>query len=472
MISIQSTAILALALIIVALSRRARASVRHLVLEAAFVGLMCMPISVNSPVRIPVHVSLPVHVSMVQSAPPLPHASGLAQSASPDIPWDAVLLAVWMSGFVAFVVWLAIDLVRLRRIRREGLPCPELSSEGIQVLLHEKIQAPLTFGIIRHSIILPVTARTWSEAELRHALVHEMAHIQRRDWILLLFAQWACAIYWFNPLVWIARRRLCLEAEMACDDAVLKDHEPSGYARQLVALAEEMSHARPRLALGMAKRSDLSIRVSALLDTRRRRGGTGWRASLLAIAATTLVVFALAPERAVALSRSDDSALLEAAQRGDVAAITSLLKAGAHVNASIGGDGSPLIAAARAGQSQAVRLLLDRGADPNMAVRGDGCPLIAAAASGYPDIVALLLDRGAWVDQIVPDDEDALIQASSGGHLSVVKLLVGRGANPNARVWAEGGIRRPGEWRTPLSMALRRKHEDVAVFLQASGAHE
>ena len=277
---------------------------------------------------------------------------------------------------------------------------------------------------------------------------------------------------WFNPLVWIARRRLCLEAEMACDDAVLRNHEPSGYARQLVALAEEMSHARPRLALGMAKRSDLSIRVSALLDKNRRRGGAGWRARILAGVATAVVLFPLAPVRAVALSNSEDSTLLEAAQNGDIASITSLLNSGVHVNASIPGDGSPLIAAARAGHSQAVRLLLDRGADPNMAVRGDGCPLIAAAASGRADIVSLLLDRGAWIDQIVLDDEDALIRASGGGHLDVVKLLVGRGANPNARVWAEGGVRRPGEWRTPLSMALRGKHEDVAAFLRASGAHD
>ncbi len=476
MISIQSTAILALALAIVALSRRARASIRHLVLEAAFIAVLLLPllppIPSQSPVRIPVHVSM--EKSAEKSAPSVPQATHPSPSPSFHIPWDEVLLVAWMPGVAVFLVWLAVDLARLYRIRRDGVPCPDLSSRKIEVLIHEKAQAPFTFGMgmQRHTIILPGSARTWPETELRHALVHEMAHIQRRDWSLLLLVQAVCALHWFNPLVWIARRRLCLEAEMACDDAVLKDHEPSGYARQLVALAEEMSHARPRLALGMAKRSDLSIRVSALLDNNRRRGGAGWRARLLAGVTTALILFPLAPVRAVARSNSEDSALLDAAQQGDIAAITSLLNSGAHVNASIGGDGSPLIAAARAGQSQAARLLLDRGADPNMPVRGDGSPLIAAAASGYADIVSLLLDRGAWVDQIVPDDEDALIQASGGGHLGVVKLLVTRGANPNARVWAEGGARRPGEWRTPLSMALRGKHEDVAAFLRASGARE
>jgi len=470
MILIQSTAVLAIALLIVAFSQRARASIRHLVLEAAFIAVVALPVLPLIPIQSPVRI--PVHVSMQQPAPLTRAETHPAELPSRGIAWDAWLRAAWLSGVVFFLARLNIDLVRLYRIRREGFPSPELSSGGIEVLLHKKVPAPLTFGVLRHSIILPLSARTWSEAELRHALLHEIAHIQRRDWRLLLLVQAVCAIYWVNPLVWMARRRFCLEAEMACDDAVLRDHEPSAYARQLVALAEEMSHARVELALGMAKRSDLSIRVAALLDNSRRRGGAGMRARLLAIAATTLVVFTFAPARAVARSSGEDSMLLEAAQRGDVAAMTSLLNAGARVNASISGDGSPLIAAARAGRALVVKLLLDRGADPNMAVRGDGCPLIAAAASGHADIVSLLLDRGAWIDQIVPDDENALIQASWGGHLDVVKLLVARGANPNARAWADAGINHSGEWRTPLSMALQGKHADIAAFLRSSGAQE
>jgi beta-lactamase regulating signal transducer with metallopeptidase domain len=469
MILIQTTGILALALVTAALSRRARASVRHLVLASAFIAVLVLPvlprISIRSAVRIP------VHVSMEKSAPSVPQASPAAPPSPLRIPWDVVLRATWFSGIAIFFAWLAIDLLRLYRLRRDGLPCPELSSEGIEVVIHEKVSAPLTFGVLRPSIILPASARGWAEADVRHALVHEMEHIARRDWPLLLLVEAACAVYWFNPLVWMARRRLCLEAELACDDAVLREHEPSGYARQLVALAEEMSNPRAELALGMAKRSDLSIRVTALLDSSRRRGGAGMRAKLFAAAATAVVLLSLAPTRAVAEASAGDSTLLQAAQQGDVAAITSLLNSGAHVNGSISGDGSPLIAAARAGQSQAVRLLLDRGGDPNMAVRGDGSPLIAAAASGRADIVSLLLDRGAWIDQMVPDDENALIQASGGGHLDVVRLLVARGANPNARAWANAGINRPGEWRTPLSMALKGRHDDVAAFLRASGAH-
>lgn len=474
MILIQSAVILGMALVLAAISRRARASIRHLILAAAFIAVLLLP--VVSRISIRPAIRIPVHLSMAHAAPTIPQAphssAAPAPPSSPGIPWGTVLRGAWLSGIAVFIAWLVVDLLRLYRLRRDGLPCPELSSGAIEVLLHENVSAPLTFGLLRPSIILPMSARQWSQADVRHALVHEMEHIKRRDWPLLLLVQAACALYWFNPIVWMARRRICLEAELACDDAVLRDHEAPGYARQLVALADEMSNARAELALGMAKRSDLSIRIFALLDSNRRRGRAGMRARLLAVAATTLLLFSLAPVRAVAQSNAEDSTLLEAAQRGDIAVITSLLNSGGHVNASMSGDGSPLIAAARAGQAPAVRLLLDRGADPNMAVRGDGCPLIAGAAAGHADIVSLLLDRGAWIDQMVPDDENALIQASGGGHLDVVKLLVARGANPNARAWAEAGFNRPSEWRTPLSMALRGKHADVAGFLRSSGAHE
>jgi ankyrin repeat protein len=74
---------------------------------------------------------------------------------------------------------------------------------------------------------------------------------------------------------------------------------------------------------------------------------------------------------------------------------------------------------------------------------------------------------------MVPSDENALIQASGSGQLAVVKLLLSRGANVNARVWvAENGPRAEGEWRTPLAMARKSKHAEVAAFLLSVGARE
>jgi hypothetical protein len=316
-------------------------------------------------------------------------------------------------------------------------------------------------------------------------------------------ARATCAFYWFHPLVWVAWRRLCLEAERACDDAVVQKAERADYAEQLVQLAQQMSNSHAHPALGMANRSDLSTRVSALLDSSQRRGRVGLLAAAVSLSISSILVLAIAPVRAISKTNrapiaasqepqlkttsaagrvsAIDQALFEAAESGDIASVDQLLKAGANVNCAIEGDGTPLIGAARSGHLEIVRLLLDRGADPNMPVQGDGNPLIMAAAAGHVDVVQLLLDRGANVNQIVPDDENALIQASGNGHLPVVKLLVSAGADVNAGVWVEQGsdrrrtdsqTLRPLQRRTPLNMARKGGHKAVIDFLISAGAKE
>jgi ankyrin repeat protein len=128
--------------------------------------------------------------------------------------------------------------------------------------------------------------------------------------------------------------------------------------------------------------------------------------------------------------------------------------------------------AAAAGHANIVSLLLERGADLNLGVPGDGNPLIMAASEGRVEIVSLLLDRGARIEDVVPGDENALCKASEQGQLDVAKLLVSRGANVNARIWVENGRGQAGEWRSPLIMARRGKHQAVVDFLIASGARE
>jgi beta-lactamase regulating signal transducer with metallopeptidase domain len=138
-------------------------------------------------------------------------------------------------------------------------------------MLHEEMQTPLTFGVTRPAIILPTDSRRWSNAELRRALLHELEHVRRNDWVVRLAVRVACVLYWFHPLVWVAWRRLRLETERASDDAVIQSAADTDYADQLVALAQRMLVTRAQHALDMANRSDLSARVMAILDANRRR---------------------------------------------------------------------------------------------------------------------------------------------------------------------------------------------------------
>ncbi|HXD32669.1 MAG TPA: M56 family metallopeptidase [Pyrinomonadaceae bacterium] len=520
-ILVKASVILALGLAASRLASHGRASMRHLFLAATFVMLVALPViilsaglSIDVPITGVADSGSAATVVPTLEVPTVP-ANTAARTATPqNASWSlpsvsTLLRAVWAVGTSLLLVSLMFAVWRVRRLRRDGLPSRELDDltqslaqqsgirRRVEVLLDEDIPAPLTCGVWRPAILLPAEARSWSEAHLRFALIHELEHVKRGDWATQLAARLTCTIYWFHPLVWVTWRWLCLEAERSCDDAVVQRGEQVDYADQLVLLARQMSKSQRQPALGMANRTDLSTRVSSVLDGNQRRGRVGMGAAV-AVGVASILVLAIAPVRAV--SRTDkaditnqsaqssqspqassspqkrreaalDRALYEAADEGDDQGVTQLLGAGAKINAMLEGDGTPLIGAAREGHITTVRLLLDNGADVNLAAPGDGNPLIMAAREGHLDVVTLLLDRGANVNQMVPDDESALIQASAGGELAVVRLLVSRGADVNAGVWVLDRENKR-EWRSPLSMAKRRGSRPVIDFLISAGAKE
>ena len=122
-------------------------------------------------------------------------------------------------------------------------------------------------------MLLPEDADEWTEERRRYVLVHEMAHVKRLDALTQLLGQFALAIFWFNPLVWIANRRLQLEREHACDDYVLRHGtQPSTYAADLLDMVQSLgtpAHraAQPAFAaLAMARRSEFEGRMLSILD--------------------------------------------------------------------------------------------------------------------------------------------------------------------------------------------------------------
>jgi len=548
----KATLLLIASLVTVKLARRSRASVRHLVIATSFAALIALPILVASIPAIAIEMpAAPAAVqrSVPEAAPSVPAAAAAAVSSAaarvaPGLSAAQWLRAVWAAGAIAFLIPVVSALWRLSMIRRTGLPVAwhraELArladargvSLPVELLEHEAVPGPMTFGIGRPVIVLPLDAREWSEAELRRALMHEIEHIQRGDWLMQIMARTVAAFYWFHPLVWTAWRRLCLEAERSCDDAVVLSEERTDYAEQLVLLAQRMSATPVQPMLGMANRSDLSTRVTAVLDDRLKRGRAGFAFAAGTIAAVALVVLTVAPVRAIAKQANEseikraklaaleaearaaaqnlqgderaavlrkieeeklaverrqlefkvrrdeprkvralDRALYEAANEGDFDGVKETVAAGANPSAIIYGDGSPLIGAARSGRADIAKYLLDQGADPNGVVEGDGSPLIAAAGHGKLDQVRMLVERGADVNLAVEGDENPLMNAAEQGHLAIVQFLVEKGADIHAKIYSEK-YPRGGEWRTAISQARKNGHMDVVRYLQSRGAVE
>jgi beta-lactamase regulating signal transducer with metallopeptidase domain len=160
----------------------------------------------------------------------------------------------------------------------------------------------------------------------------------------------------------------------------------------------------------------------------------------------------------------EGTALMAAVRGGNIAVVKALLADGADVDRVSPRDGTALIVAAERGNVDMVKLLLAEGADVDLGSPGDGNPLIAAATHGKTDVAKMLIKAGADINAFVPNDETPLINAASAGQLAVVKLLVEKGADVNL------AFRSRGELRSPLGMAQKRDHGDVAAYLKSKGA--
>jgi uncharacterized protein (TIGR03435 family) len=320
MLALKSTAVLAFGLLVVLSMRRARAARRHAVLALGLGGVLLLPILTAVMPPLVVVVARPQRSDVlerggsdrVETATAGPQDGAGRAPARASFPAARVivrvLVLVWGAGAAAALLCLAVGVRSVRRQRREAVAWPlACKSAGVHVTIgarvevrrHHGVVVPVTFGVVKPTVLLPADAEAWPRPELRRALLHELAHVARRDWITHAAAGLACACYWWNPLAWIAWRRLQLEAERASDDVVVAAGEPVEYAQQLLTLARRVSRAPSLVALSMARSTDLSARVSAVLDVRQRRGKAGHRflaVSLLATVAALAVASSLRAE--------------------------------------------------------------------------------------------------------------------------------------------------------------------------------
>ena len=317
-LALRASCLLGLALLAMPLLRRAPASTRRLVLALALGGALLLPavsalapslrvgppvptFALHAPFAEPLSEGAPVEAARGATAL-FPHV--VARS-SFDIDPAPALFAMWAIGAAAIVARLVAGLLAARAIVRRAVPAPSWSVAVAQVeratgTLAEiratsELDAPAVTGVISPVVLVPVASQTWTDERRIAVLLHEVAHVRQRDCLTHVVAQLAAALYWPIPLVWLAARRLRLERELSADDAVIAaGTRATAYAEDLLVLAG--ARPAPGGALGMAERSQLAERVTAIVSPgRSRRPLSRARAlGLLGGAATVLFVVACA----------------------------------------------------------------------------------------------------------------------------------------------------------------------------------
>jgi TonB family protein len=313
---LKSALALGFAFLVAVVLRRGSASVRYAMWTCALASVLVLPVASSigprwSFTRSAWRRTTLTTSTVMEAAPSISVVVQARRPASQGLP-----LMIWIAGVMAMLARVGFGHWRVRsmfgaakKIRdSEWVSVAQESAASIgfrrAVVLKRSTatDVPLSYGLIRATVLLPGESEQWTEERRRIVLSHEMIHARRLDSLWGLLAQCALAVNWFNPLAWLAVRQFRKEQERSCDDAVVAAGTASTvYAAHLVDLARSI--AIPEPALGMAERFDLEGRVHALLDSTRKRGAPGRMFCAAMLAGTLALVVPLAVVHAQTISK-------------------------------------------------------------------------------------------------------------------------------------------------------------------------
>ena len=121
---------------------------------------------------------------------------------------------IWIAGVAVMLIYMAASYLRIRKKVKEAMPFKE------NIWVCDLVDTPFLLGVVRPRIFLP---SAMGGQDMEYVIAHEKAHLKRHDhwWKPLGFL--LLAIYWFNPILWIAYILLCRDIELACDEKVIRN---------------------------------------------------------------------------------------------------------------------------------------------------------------------------------------------------------------------------------------------------------
>jgi hypothetical protein len=250
--------------------------------------------------------------------------------------WALFVFGAWALGACVAMMRLAAALWRLRWLRRSCTPIVAADldpavrktvaavsakrsvtsglfasgsavSNSITIATSECVRVPAAIGFWKRTIVLPAwTLRELPAQDLNVILLHEFAHLRRWDDWTNLIQKMVRALFFFHPAVWWIEKRISVEREMACDDAVLAETaNPHGYATCLVSLLEKSLAHRPAQRLtdkrwSMAQAAvhrarEASLRLAQILDKNRPVATRVWKPALAMVGAFSVACFMALP---------------------------------------------------------------------------------------------------------------------------------------------------------------------------------
>ena len=352
-IAVKSLIITSFAFLLLFFLRNQAASLRH---QICAISLLSLPLLLISPWLIPV---IPIPILPAQSTPktapsfatdqPLFHESPAMQEPIRPVQQNIHIqplvqtqniqeepqqeiqksimhthlwpLLLWLFGTSFLLLRFLLDIRRRNHLTRQSIPICNTTwtnhithasdhlklSRPIKILQSPDIQIPLTYGWQKPVILLPHEADNWSSEQQRVVILHELAHIKRKDQFIQSLCHISNALFWFNPLVWIIKCRLQTEQERACDDYVINSGiTASDYATQLLNIARTLNPTPQMATVPFARKADLPDRIRLILNNHINRKPTPIFTSLFATLLLIVPTFAIAPLHTAQQSTSEE----------------------------------------------------------------------------------------------------------------------------------------------------------------------
>jgi len=307
--AIRSAVLIGCGELVIRVLRVKNAATRLAVCEAMLVASLALPFLTPVGARhvlplsaLPSGIAIPAALDV---AGPITRPTAVSPTSAP-FDWALALAAGYVAVSFFLLLRLAIGAAFSFRALRRSVPTGERWGGG-EIRESDRVAAPVTLGILRPQIVLPMDWRQWSEATYCAVVAHEGSHIRRFDPMVQFFSALHRGLLWVSPLSWYLHRQIVRLSEAVSDDAALAD-APSRtfYAELLLDFMRRNAGGEPATGIQMARYGPPDERIHRILDgVAVSRGVSRWAmAAILACAApieyVIVAAHALTPPEAVA----------------------------------------------------------------------------------------------------------------------------------------------------------------------------